>query len=82
MAVIICFHCLKVKGRFDVCPYCGNTESIQVERPYQLPYGETLHDRYIMGPGIGSGGFGITYKAFDTALRTVVAVKDFIRPDL
>ncbi len=77
MAVIICFHCLKVKGRFDVCPYCGNTESIQVERPYQLPYGETLHDRYIMGPSIGSGGFGITYKAFDTALRTVVAVKEF-----
>jgi len=34
-------------------------------------------NRYIVGEVVGAGGFGIVYKAWDTKLETIVAVKEF-----
>lgn len=73
----LCFRCFKLKGGYDVCPYCGYVEDIRAKQVYQLAPGTILRDRYIIGTGIGFGGFGITYKAFDTVLSIVVAVKEF-----
>lgn len=73
----LCFHCFKVKGNYEVCPHCGYVENIEAEEAYQLPPGTILRQRYIIGTSIGIGGFGITYKAFDTALALVVAIKEF-----
>ena len=39
--------------------------------------GETLGGRYIIGTVLGYGGFGVTYRAWDSMLSTVVAVKEF-----
>lgn len=77
MANQICFQCFKVKGEYEVCPHCGYVEDTKAEQVYQLAPGTILRDRYIIGTSIGFGGFGITYKAFDTALSVVVAIKEF-----
>lgn len=73
----LCFRCFKLKGSYDVCPHCGYEEDIRAKQVYQLAPGTILRGRYIMGTGIGFGGFGITYKAFDTVLSIVVAIKEF-----
>ena len=44
---------------------------------YYLPKGHVLNQRYKIFDVIGSGGFGITYRAFDLLLNRFVAVKEF-----
>lgn len=73
----LCFQCFKIKGDYDVCPHCGYQEDAGAAQAYQLAPGTVLRGRYIIGVSIGFGGFGITYKAFDTVLSIVVAVKEF-----
>ena len=46
---------------------CGN----------ELAAGTVLDDRYVIGKVIGSGGFGLTYLAYDTELERTVAIKEF-----
>ncbi len=73
----LCFQCFKMKGEDEVCPHCGYGEGAKARQAYQLAPGTVLRGRYIIGVGIGIGGFGITYKAFDTVLSVIVAVKEF-----
>lgn len=42
-----------------------------------LKAGSVLDDRYVIGKVIGTGGFGITYLAYDTELEKAVAVKEY-----
>lgn len=42
-----------------------------------LPAGTPLADRYVTGRVIGSGGFGITYLAYDTVNEKKVAIKEY-----
>ena len=44
---------------------------------YHLTPGTMLADRYVIDVVLGKGGFGITYKAFDTKLNIIVAIKEF-----
>ncbi len=73
----MCFQCFKVKGDYEVCPHCGHVEESQGGQACQLSPGTVLRNRYIIGICIGFGGFGITYKAYDTVLSIVVAIKEF-----
>lgn len=66
-----------MKGSYGVCPHCGYEEDTGAAQAYQLAPGTILRGRYIIGVSIGFGGFGITYKAFDTVLSIVVAIKEF-----
>ena len=74
----ICYSCFHEFGDgFDVCPYCGTVRSSASAEPVALLPGTLLAGRYLLGYTIGSGGFGIIYKAWDTKLETIVAVKEF-----
>lgn len=76
--MIRCTSCFeKYEERFNVCPYCGYYEDMQENPINRLPHGVVLNGRYIVGKTLGVGGFGITYKAWDTKLETVVAIKEY-----
>lgn len=73
-----CFSCFKEYGdNFDVCPHCGSVYNTKPVEPIHLIPGTLLAGRYIIGTAVGSGGFGIVYKAWDAKLETIVAVKEF-----
>ena len=73
-----CFSCFKeFEEKYAVCPHCGQPEITKAKEPIQLEPGTVLANRYIVGEAVGSGGFGIVYKAWDSKLETIVAVKEF-----
>ena len=75
---IRCKGCYKTYDKkYDLCPYCGYYDGAEPKEPFQLTVGTELADRYVLGSVIGFGGFGITYKAWDKTLETVVAVKEY-----
>ena len=79
MAQAKCINCM---NDFDIsqstiCPHCGYDQSTPKKESYHLDPGYMLNDRYVIGKVIGSGGFGITYVAWDTVLEKKVAVKEY-----
>lgn len=77
MASELCMNCFSIKGQYSTCPFCGYIEGTPPKQPHYLMPGTILGDHFIVGTAIGVGGFGITYKCFDTTLGVVVAVKEF-----
>lgn len=77
MASELCMKCFHVKGKYDVCPMCGYVEGTPPEQPHYLTPGTILGNHFLVGTAIGAGGFGITYRCFDSMLGVVVAVKEF-----
>lgn len=77
MANELCMNCFSVKGNYEVCPFCGYAEGTPPKQPHYLTPGTILWNRFIVGTVIGVGGFGITYKCFDTTLGVTVAAKEF-----
>ena len=70
-----CFE--KVNPDYNICPKCGFDQS-QRQKEGRLPYGTMLNDQFKIGCSIGQGGFGITYKAYDTFNNRIVAVKEYM----
>ncbi len=77
MASELCMNCFSVKGQYEVCPYCGYAEGTPPEHPQYLTPGTILANHFIVGTAIDMGGFGITYRCYDTTLGIAVAVKEF-----
>lgn len=77
MASELCMNCFSVKGQYEVCPYCGYVEGTPPEHPQYLTPGTILANHFIVGTAIDMGGFGITYRCYDTTLGIAVAVKEF-----
>lgn len=74
----ICYSCFKEHSDYvKICPHCGKEKMVTAAEPVYLIPGTVLLDRYIIGESIGAGGFGVVYKAWDTKLETIVAVKEF-----
>lgn len=73
-----CYSCFKeYDEQFSVCPHCGQPEIKSPKAVIHLAPGTILADRYILGRAVGAGGFGIVYRAWDTKLEAIVAVKEF-----
>ncbi len=73
----ICLNCFKDRYNYDVCPHCGYVNGTLPEQEFHLYPGTILNGRYIIGTVLGFGGFGITYKAWDIKLSSIVAIKEF-----
>ncbi len=78
----ICFNCFKDTGGYEVCPYCGNIAGTANAPAFMLQPGMRIWGRYLIGTILGTGGFGVTYRAFDTRLGTIVAIKEFFPQNL
>lgn len=73
-----CHQCMnEYNESYDMCPYCGSERNIKAKEMYFLHPGTVILNRYEIGVSVGSGGFGITYKAWDRVLSKVVCVKEF-----
>ena len=73
-----CNNCFgEYEQDYGVCPHCGYTEGMQPKEAYMLYAGTILQNRYIVGEVLGFGGFGITYKAYDTKLERIIAIKEY-----
>ncbi len=70
-----CFH--EFKDSFRVCPKCGYEDGDPAKELFYLRPGTMLANRYLIGKGIGHGGFGITYLAWDTKFDVKVAIKEY-----
>lgn len=75
-----CVQCFKeFEDEYDICPYCGAEKVTLPKQPIHLYPGTRIgkDGRYIIGMSVGEGGFGIVYRAWDSKLETVVAIKEF-----
>lgn len=75
-----CFH--EYDEAFGLCPNCGYSEGEEYAEAYCLSPGTRITERYIIGETLGVGGFGITYKAWDVQLETVLAIKEYFPSSL
>lgn len=74
----ICYNCFNnYDDVYELCPHCGEIPANYIPEPFQLAPGSILANRYVLGKAIGMGGFGVTYKAWDRQMDTVVAIKEY-----
>ena len=72
----LCNNCFgEIKN--EPCPNCGYIKTQYRQEAGVLPVGTTLKQKYIIGSVLGRGGFGITYKAFDSIQNRIVAIKEY-----
>lgn len=73
----LCRNCMLGTIESGVCSKCGKPAGAEQSRPaYALPSGMVLCRQYFLGRVLGSGGFGITYLAWDMKNRRRVAIKE------
>lgn len=77
----ICLGCMSNKAEARVCPYCGYPEGEPAAAPHYLPPGSMLAGKYLVGRGLGHGGFGVTYIAYDVVLNIKMAIKEYLPQD-
>ncbi len=76
--MIRCDSCFELYNDGEqACPKCGHVKGAPPKELFHLYPGVELSERYIIGSVLGFGGFGITYKAWDKKLDTIVAVKEY-----
>ncbi len=73
----ICPSCFATLGGDGVCRACGKNSATLFNRPPALPLLYITGSRYLIGEVLGTGGFGITYLAWDLNESRKVAVKEF-----
>lgn len=72
-----CQDCFRVLGKSAICPSCGYDNAQPPRNQAALPPFTVLHQRYRLGHMLGSGGFGITYVAFDMLRNVRCAIKEY-----
>lgn len=78
-----CLNCFRqIDDEAHVCPHCHYQVGTPPAKPTYLKPGTIFADHYIIGTALGSGGFSVTYKAFDYNLNKVVAIKEYLPMDV
>lgn len=78
----MCPNCFKqLSLGTSVCPHCNFDIVSYNHKSAALPLFTTLNNQYLVGKVLGQGGFGITYKAFDTFMNSTVAIKEYMPCD-
>ncbi len=72
-----CPNCFRIITRYKECPYC-KFDQFSRSNSMALPPNTKLNRRYILGRTLGSGGFGITYKAYDLKEQKICAIKEYV----
>ena len=72
----ICDNCF-AEIKSEPCKMCSYKKSLYHPEPGILPVGTVLKHRYHIGHVLGRGGFGITYKAYDSQNDVSVAIKEY-----
>lgn len=81
--VLRCPGCMKTYAQgTSVCPHCGYRYTPLKPGEVFLPVGTVLCGMYIIGRVLGSGGFGITYMAWDIKNARRVAIKEYLPGNL
>ena len=79
----VCPACWRGTLAGGVCPVCHWTVTAEASRcAHALPLETTLQGRYLIGQVLGSGGFGITYSAWDQKAGQRVAIKELYPQNL
>ena len=74
---ILCPHCMEeLPMGSNICQHCGLSTETK-NSPNELPIGNMLKNRYLIGCALGGGGFGLTYAAYDRVLNMRVAIKEY-----
>ena len=77
----ICPYCSSsIAENLKNCPVCGGSLDIVCPTCEPLAEGSVIGGKYKINKVLGSGGFGITYLAYDEKLDRKVAVKEYF-PD-
>lgn len=78
-----CLRCMKeYEDGVTKCPHCGYVEGKDEDEQCYLPPRTILKGRYMIGCSLGSGGFGVTYVAWDSLLEKKVAIKEYLPSEL
>ena len=73
-----CHNCFANLSADERCKRCGYDNSLEKRANNAISAGEILNEKYMVGKVLGSGGFGITYKALDITENKVVAIKEYV----
>lgn len=74
-----CMGCMREYSQNDsICPICGYDQNSPVKHSNHLKPGTMVAGRYLIGRALGSGGFGITYIAWDSLIGRTVAIKEYL----
>ncbi len=66
-----------MEDNVNICRGCGLDVNSYEEKEHLIKPCTMLKDKYVIGKVIGEGGFGVTYKGWDTILQTYVAIKEY-----
>lgn len=75
--VFYCSRCMREMPGESLCPHCGYDNRTACNAAPALEVSTLLQGRYQLGCVVGSGGFGLTYAAWDEKLWIPVAIKEY-----